>query len=479
MAFFLLGRSGDDTLALLSDRTFESRQDALAELGRITATPEYDRWDDEVVLIDIESGTPVLLVRPNAPAPAEPAAPESAVPEDETDREPAAFAVLADEITPVEETEPEVAETAEIEEPRPFESVDVEPLVLVDVEESVPAAVFELEPVEPLGAISAPPAVTADLAFVEEVQIDEPLSSEVIPTEPVIAETPVETASDIEEIFLAPSMSEEPAAPEGDAEVEVPGLVGLREAIARTTEQMEASGIVAPASIGPAEGAEAESQQEPEPLEDAPLAEPEVLAPDVPEPEMPAWPWATESDESSVQLVTTTDEPEVDEPKPEVEGPEPDVALVLEGLEEPALDGGGSLISSTMDDADLAASRPVILGAYDESPLVDLDEAEAVVPPAEGVPATGDESDSDEVVVPPADSDFIMLDPGPPTPTADAGAESTDPKPADENASEASKPHEVGEGPLSVYTCNDCVYVDTCPNKDQRLPEDCGSFQWK
>ena len=33
--------------------------------------------------------------------------------------------------------------------------------------------------------------------------------------------------------------------------------------------------------------------------------------------------------------------------------------------------------------------------------------------------------------------------------------------------------------PLSTYTCDDCVYVDTCPNKDERRPEDCGSFQWK
>ena len=33
--------------------------------------------------------------------------------------------------------------------------------------------------------------------------------------------------------------------------------------------------------------------------------------------------------------------------------------------------------------------------------------------------------------------------------------------------------------PLSSYTCEDCVYVETCPNRDQRLPKDCVSFQWK
>jgi pilus assembly protein FimV len=32
---------------------------------------------------------------------------------------------------------------------------------------------------------------------------------------------------------------------------------------------------------------------------------------------------------------------------------------------------------------------------------------------------------------------------------------------------------------MDSYVCDDCVYVDTCPNKDQRVPKDCGSFQWK
>ena len=32
---------------------------------------------------------------------------------------------------------------------------------------------------------------------------------------------------------------------------------------------------------------------------------------------------------------------------------------------------------------------------------------------------------------------------------------------------------------MDEYVCEDCVYVETCPNKDQRLPKDCVSFQWK
>jgi hypothetical protein len=32
---------------------------------------------------------------------------------------------------------------------------------------------------------------------------------------------------------------------------------------------------------------------------------------------------------------------------------------------------------------------------------------------------------------------------------------------------------------LHEYTCDDCVYVNTCPNQHQKAPTECGSFQWK
>jgi len=53
------------------------------------------------------------------------------------------------------------------------------------------------------------------------------------------------------------------------------------------------------------------------------------------------------------------------------------------------------------------------------------------------------------------------------TPTAD-----TEPAPDEAPGSET-------VSPLQDYTCEDCVYVDTCPNRDVRLPKDCGSFQWR
>jgi hypothetical protein len=32
---------------------------------------------------------------------------------------------------------------------------------------------------------------------------------------------------------------------------------------------------------------------------------------------------------------------------------------------------------------------------------------------------------------------------------------------------------------LDQYTCNDCVYVETCPRKGEQSPATCGLFQWK
>ncbi len=195
MAFFLLGRSEDGGLSLLSDAAFESRQEALAELGQITADPAFNRWSDEVLLIDLDSGTPVLLVRPaEAAASAEP----DVEPESEEEPESAVFAAIADE-------EPD------------DDAGDGEP--------------EEVEPDE-----------------VEAVEGDD------APSEP--DDTPAEdlTADEAEELEAEPEAAE-PTEEATEAVAEAEGMDSLRDAIARTTQHMEATGIVAPESIGPADDA--------------------------------------------------------------------------------------------------------------------------------------------------------------------------------------------------------------------------------
>jgi hypothetical protein len=55
-----------------------------------------------------------------------------------------------------------------------------------------------------------------------------------------------------------------------------------------------------------------------------------------------------------------------------------------------------------------------------------------------------------------------------------------EPAPANEGVEvDANVERATDSGSMDDYVCDDCVYVSTCPNKDQRLPKDCGSFQWK
>ncbi len=95
--------------------------------------------------------------------------------------------------------------------------------------------------------------------------------------------------------------------------------------------------------------------------------------------------------------------------------------FVLEGLEDPAIDAGGSLITTSIDDDELAANRPVILGAYGEEPETPPAESGAEPATAAGDGLDADAPDApdsaDEAVVEPEaepepaeESDFIVLD---------------------------------------------------------------------
>ncbi|MDO8986687.1 MAG: hypothetical protein Q7V14_00485, partial [Coriobacteriia bacterium] len=45
-------------------------------------------------------------------------------------------------------------------------------------------------------------------------------------------------------------------------------------------------------------------------------------------------------------------------------------------------------------------------------------------------------------------------------------------------AEAAGVPHTAGS-PTEGLTCDDCVYVNTCPNQEGLDPATCGNFQWK
>lgn len=445
MAFLLLARSTDESLTLLSHEGFDSRQEALAALAALTADPAFSRWDDEVLLLDIDSATPVLLVRPAAPA-----VPLEFVAEIEEPIDALSdFAAQADE-GPIEISEISVSADSVIEIVEPAHDVsdglltedapDAEPVSSIDIDEAARSFIAE--------------AVAENSGVVLEEQ------------EPAIEAAVNDTS--------------------------------LLEALTRTTIKMEADGIVAPASIGAVEQPDSDEpvsvdSEEESAVEDRleaiaedlglPPSEPDsddgmLTEVDAPVPEAPVWPWdvATESpaedqaqaepeDEAQVEAEANPEPDEVtesvvaekNEPVSDISEPGSAGGLVLEGLEEPAVDAGGSLIATTIDDEGYAAARPVILGAYGERATdVEIDDEEIVGPiDPTLIPDEPETAEAD------ADSDFIII-------------------------GESAGPGEISAGtsgeqasPLADYTCNECVYVETCPNKDQRRPEDCGSFQWK
>jgi len=461
MAFFLLGRV-DDTLNLLCPDTFATRQDAMSALSRITGEPGFDLWDAEVLLLDTDSGTPVLLVRPNA-------APEVLV-------------------------EAEAASDVEV---LVIEDLAEEPLETIVVDEISDEVVAEDE-----SEADSDESESGDA----EAESDEPDADE----QPAVGDEAIADAI-VEEAEEAASADAEEAADAASADADLPDEAesaeeidpaqSLRDALTRTAAQMESEGIVAPESIGAAESApevadEVVAEVAPEPTEesadkpaDEPTDEPaaETETEEAPAPEA-AWPWDVAAEAAPAEPAMS-----------------PEIAFVLSDLEEPSLDDG-SILRGSIDDETFAAARPVIMGSYADTTITvaELDEiaaepavvepmgiveAEPVAAPSPAgfaVPVVGDAADifqidpvepaQDEAPTAPESesvanddvesrdiSDFIL----------DLGSE----QPAEQPAEEAAPAPNAGG--LDEYTCKDCVYEETCPNKDQRLPKDCGSFQWR
>ena len=260
MAFFLIGRGPDDDLRLISPKSFESRQAAMAELSLLSAEPTFAHWDAEVSVMDLDTGAPVLLVRSGvAAAPAElpVVAPGDASgaweadlpPAEEPAEEPALAAAAEADVAPLEPAptaEPMLVAEASAPE-TPVAESDVVP-------DAIGAAFWEpptmplIEPVED--------AAIAD-AIVEEAPAPEPEPEleAVQPPEPAV-EPAIDVAAAREPAQETPVVA--PAFDENDE---------LRAAILRTTEHMSAEGVVPPASVGlePAQAAaQPEASAEPE-----------------------------------------------------------------------------------------------------------------------------------------------------------------------------------------------------------------------
>jgi hypothetical protein len=302
----------------------------------------------------------------------------------------------------------------------------------------------------------------------------------------------------------AESASEPIEAPQ-DAD-ETPGfgadvLSDLADALRRATSSLESEGVVAPGSIDSVEPeGESTIDESPAPVTVRPVGE--------------VWPWANvDAYDASHPADEVVVVPEHDSPEREALGEEVPVSVIAEPvgvieqmvdvadedltvadagetLEEPEVQTSPLIVTSALDGEDAYMPRPLILGDYDESmpadettelesenPIVDLiapeTDLKTAAPLSEAVEASAEASDTsgqdvvtvEEVALPDDIASGIGL-----------AAPGTEPLDAT-TTGPAYVP--AGELDLGEYTCEDCVYVNTCPKVGESNPAECGSFQWK
>ena len=368
------------SVALLMDKVFPDRSAALAALsediaaGRITP-------GGEVLVVDLETAVPVLVV---GATPATPVEPPTTVAETELlPVEPSDRRADEDELTadpdaplPVVSEEPMAAEV-------PMEDAD-EPF----------AAASELESEAEEAALEVPEVEAVDAADVEDPDdisdAGEPADG-VADVDPLVSlepdDSPEATDSvEPDEVESLRAELEALATPrEGDS------TSGLADALKRAASSLESQGVVAPASISAEPGTEDEPDSPGEGGEerDAAAASGE-------------WPWA--NIEAYPEEKPLAAEPGVDAP-----------------YDEAAVDASALIVTDTPEGEDAFIPKPVIMGDYD-------------------------------------------------TPSAPDDAAPNDSGPGYEAA---------GDLDLEAYTCDDCVYSNTCPKVGQSTPAECGSFQWK
>ena len=447
MAYLLLSRDADGLLRLLSESSFPSRQEALVELSTITGTPEFHSWSSEVFLVDLDAATPVLLVRPAASLP---------MSEIEISAlEPSAVAVAAGEPAPLDYAQADYARA------------DAGLAEAPDDEESA-------------GASSA-------AAFLADVG-----------TTPVgdaaIADAIVESASE-----PTPPASIGYGRPAREASGDE-----LRAALRRSAAQMQDEGVAVPeaaaAPVGEAPSTAPADQSTPLPAEKpaarpvwpmvfgaAPAAPPTATA----APPAPATEPVGELEPAPVSAEAAQEPATVWQPEASPEPLPGEEAVAAESEPAPEPEAAPDFESETIPDQTGVSSASFAGDAAGEQRSVptpwpwDVVAPEAAEPESAAAPA---EESAEELPTVPAGSQPAEVEGStPPSVTEGTSDFILD---LDQPASgepvlvvEPAAPLPEVETPLSTaldaYVCDDCAYAETCPNKDQRLPKECGSFQWR
>lgn len=416
MAFFVVQRDADSALSIPLPSAYPTREAAIAALSAATSAGTLI-LTGEVFIADLGTAVPVLVMQA---APPQPSAEAGAVEPDSHVSEPA-------DAEPVEE----MTAPADLDEAS-ADAVYAAPLL--GDEQSLAAALKRAATSLEEEGIIAPESVAA-----AEEQAD-------------AEDRPWEWTN--VEAYEAPDEPETASPPVAEVDAE------LQAAASDVDVPVEA------AALGGPLGTEDERDLEPVAAPGASDDTPDGMPATDSQPEAEDTPAPSETDEAAPD----------DEPSPYVEAPIAEIAaplgatgaeagLVAElsGLNALDSDPLATQIDVTLDDAPILTSAPAPgEAAYVPRPVILGDYADAVVPVLEPEP--------EPVAVEPLEVDVEHP----------VGLELTDDPLSAVLADSIEGAYEAtGELDLGGYTCQDCVYANTCPKVGQATPSDCGSFQWR
>lgn len=276
----------------------------------------------------------------------------------------------------------------------------------------------------------------------------------------------------------------------------------LADALKRAATSLEGEGIVAPDSID--SGADSEPQvpgdddAEPDEADEdaallaaAGIGEPPIEGGDSDEADdVASWPWANV--ESYEIKAGTLDAEDAVDSLGAAQVAEP-ASVVFDDAggspeDEIGADTGPIITSAPPEGEDAYMPQPVILGDYGDSmsggEIEEPDEPEE--PAAIGEPEDSEGGELAETPREPEEPEAAPIETEDDVPAED----SLDVPSLDDildsitHADSAVPILEAGYEPagdldLAEYTCQDCVYSNTCPKVGQTTPAECGSFQWK
>jgi nicotinate-nucleotide--dimethylbenzimidazole phosphoribosyltransferase len=500
MRFFLVAHDrSSGSVRMVSEQTFDTRQEALDSLGSAPGDASFDAVD--LFVVDLETVTPVVVMRAAIPV-AAPLADAWAVSEDAL-LEPGAPAGLLEPMEAEEGAGLAGSDDTELASAlrraaSQMEESGIAPAPTVEEVLAAQNGPLEAEAVEIAGAVpeeeataeeeAAPPEEPADVpveAVEEPAAVEEPVAV-ALPDEPA-EQGADDLAAELEAMAGAavlvdygvpPADEVSDAVQAGDvpdvAEAPMPVEPPLSDDLAAVLEPAAGAETVWPWEAAPAEAPVAEAGLPPiaEPMGVASAAELEAVEPAAPEAAEPeaVEPAIAESWQPAEAAETSPEAPDCGDSMIPSNGidftPRP---VIMGDYGDPYADAA----------ATMTAAEPVETGATSaEMPSVEpVDEAIEAVPgepvAADGPAPVGLEElgiPSEWLESPAAQATIV--------PEGDL-AEPIEAPMAPATASDETKVYEPEPIKLDAYTCDDCVYVGTCPKAGQDGPATCGSFQWK